>query len=76
MYSLDEQVFFVKSYYSKQKNLKEVLHLYREQFNVPRHKWPSKSVIITYLPNICEFISRRVFNEEPASKENHSMGGA
>ncbi len=23
-----------------------------------------------------EFISRRVFNKEPASKENHCMGGA
>ncbi len=47
MYSLKERVFFVKSYYSTQKNLKEILHLCREQFNVPCHKWPSKSVIIT-----------------------------
>ncbi len=46
MYSLEERVFFVKSYYSTQKNLKEVLCLYGEQFNVPCHKWPSKSVII------------------------------
>ncbi len=28
------------------KNLKEVLRLYGEQFNVPCHKWPSKIVII------------------------------
>ncbi len=47
MYSLKELVFFVKLYYSTQKNLKEVLRLYEERFNVPRHKWPSKSVIIT-----------------------------
>ncbi len=47
MYGLEERVFFVKSYYRTQKNLKEVLCLYREQFNVPRHKWPSKSIIIT-----------------------------
>ncbi len=47
MYSLEECVFFVKSYYSTQKNLKEVLRLYGEQFNVPRHKWLGKSVIIT-----------------------------
>ncbi len=46
MYSLEEHIFFVKSYYSTQKNLKEVICLYREQFNVPHHKWPSKSVII------------------------------
>ncbi len=46
MYSLEERVFFVKSDYRTQKNLKEVLRLYGEQFNVPRHKWPSKSVII------------------------------
>ncbi len=46
MYSLEEHIFFVKSYYSTQKNLKKVLHLYGEQLNVPRHKWPSKSVII------------------------------
>ncbi len=42
MYSLEERVFFVKSYYSTQKNLKEVLRLYGKQFNVPRHKRPSK----------------------------------
>ncbi len=60
MYSLEEGVFFVKSYYSTQKNIKgkffvytennlmsRTLGLYEEQFNVPRHKWPSKSVIIT-----------------------------
>ncbi len=47
MYSLEERVFFIKSYYSTQENLKEVLRLYGEQFNVLRHKWPSKSVIIT-----------------------------
>ncbi len=46
MYSLEEHVFFLKSYYSGQKNLKEVLRLHGEQFNFPRHKWPSKSVII------------------------------
>ncbi len=45
--SLEEHIFFVESYYSTQKNLKEVLRLYGEQFNVPWHKWPSKSVIIT-----------------------------
>ncbi len=47
MYSLEEREFFVKSYYSTQKNLKEVLHLYGDLFNVLCHKWPSKSVIIT-----------------------------
>ncbi len=46
MCSLEKCVFFKKSYYSTQKNLKEVLCLYGEQFNVPCHKWPSKSVII------------------------------
>ncbi len=46
MYSLEERIFFVKSYYSTQKNLKEVLRLYEEQFNVPHHEWLSKSVII------------------------------
>ncbi len=46
MYSLEERVFFVKLYYSTKKILKEVLRLYGEQFNVPHHKWPSKSVII------------------------------
>ncbi len=46
MYSLEERVFFVKSYYSTQKNLKEVLRLYGEQFNAPHRKWLSKSVII------------------------------
>ncbi len=40
MYSLEERIFFVKWYYSTQKNLKEGLHLYREQ-------WPNKSLIIT-----------------------------
>ncbi len=34
MYSLEEHVFFVKSYYSMQKNLKEVLRLYGKQFGV------------------------------------------
>ncbi len=47
MYNLEQHVFFVKSYYSTHKNLKEVLHLYGEQFNVLRNNWPSKSVIIT-----------------------------
>ncbi len=46
MYSLEERIFFVKSHYSTQKNLKEVLRLYWEQFNVLCPKWPSKSVII------------------------------
>ncbi len=39
-------IFFVKSYYSTQKNLKEILRLCGEQFNVLRPKWPSKSVVI------------------------------
>ncbi len=59
-----------------QKNLKEVLCLYGEQVNAPHHKWPSKSVIITQLPHMDEFKSWRVFNEEPASKENPCMGSA
>ncbi len=46
MYSLEECVFFVKLYYSTQQNLKEVIRLYGEQFNVPHHKRSSKSVII------------------------------
>ncbi len=69
IYSLEERVLFVKSYYSTQKNLKEFLCLYGEQLNAPRRKWPSKSVIIG------EFKSHRIFNEEPASKENHRIGG-
>ncbi len=43
MYNLEERVFFVKSYYSTQKNLKEVLGLYGEQFNALCHTWLSKS---------------------------------
>ncbi len=46
IYSLEERVCFVISYYSTQKNLKGVRCLYTEQFNVPYHKWASKSVII------------------------------
>ncbi len=46
MYSLEERILFVKSYYSTQKKLKEVFHLYGEQFNVPCHKWPSRSELL------------------------------
>ncbi len=55
MYSLEECVFFVKSYYRTQKNLKEVLHLYGEKFNVPCHNfriWASSNPSVFLTKNL------------------------
>ncbi len=43
----EERVFFIESYYSTQKNLKEVLRLYGEQFNIPIWASSNPGVFLT-----------------------------
>ncbi|XKL67290.1 hypothetical protein PGB90_002781 [Kerria lacca] len=64
MYSIEEHIFFIKSYYSSNQNLKHILAEYGITFNVKRNKWPSKNVIIRLVKKF----------EETGSVHNNKKG--